>query len=165
MPELQSPPTPDFVAMVRGVRELHRLTAAGKADDSPEADAIRDATDAPWQALSEVERQRVRNLSEDLFSLTGPPAAGRPMTDEVRSKLDEFGRARERSDWDAALDLLRRCAAYLAPARLSYLRGVIWQEAGDAETAALFFEHAARLEPDNADNAADARRAPKSWPA
>ena len=38
---------PNYLAMVRGVRELHLLMAEGK-DDSPEADAIRDATDAPW---------------------------------------------------------------------------------------------------------------------
>jgi hypothetical protein len=32
------------------------------------------------------------------------------------------------------------------PAHLSYLRGLIWQDAGDAETASLFFQHAAELE-------------------
>jgi hypothetical protein len=51
---------PNYVAMLRGTRELHRLLAAGK-DDSPEADAIRDATDGPWEALSEAERKRVRS--------------------------------------------------------------------------------------------------------
>ncbi len=50
---------PNYLAMVRGVRELHRLIAEGK-DDSPEADAIRDSTDAPWESLSEIERRRVR---------------------------------------------------------------------------------------------------------
>lgn len=62
---------PSYLAMVRGTRELHQLLAQGK-DDSAEADAIRDRTDGPWQALSEVERSRVRNLSEDLYSLTEP---------------------------------------------------------------------------------------------
>ena len=35
---------PSYLAMVRGVRELHRLIAEGK-DDSPEADTIRDSTE------------------------------------------------------------------------------------------------------------------------
>ena len=63
---------PNYLAMVRGTRELHQLIAADQ-EDSAEADAIRDATNGPWQALSEVERNRVRNLSEDLYSLVDPP--------------------------------------------------------------------------------------------
>jgi len=69
---------PSFLAMVRGVRELHLLMAEGK-EDSPEADAIRDATDAPWESLSEIERRRVRTLSEDLYSLLEPSAPARPI--------------------------------------------------------------------------------------
>jgi hypothetical protein len=80
------------------------------------------------------------------------------MAAEVRSELSAIAEARQRGDWDAALDLLRRCAACLPPAQLSYLRGVIWQEVGDTETAALFFEHAATLEPGNQDYSAATRR-------
>ncbi len=58
---------PNYLAVERGVRELHALIAEGK-EDSPEADAIRDATDGPWESLSEAERQRIRNLSEALYS-------------------------------------------------------------------------------------------------
>ena len=32
---------------------------------------------------------------------------------------------------------------------VSYVRGGIWLEAGDPATAALFFEHASKLQPDN----------------
>jgi hypothetical protein len=149
MAVVQTFTNPAYVAMVRGVRDLHRLTASGAADDSPEADAIRDATDGPWEALSEVERQRVRYLSEDLVSLTEPSSAQQPMTANVRSEMVEVAEARNRGDWDTALGLLRRNAAYLAPAELSYLRGVIWMEAGDPETAALFLDHAIKLEPDS----------------
>lgn len=147
---------PNFVAMVRGVRGLHRLVLEGSADDSPEAEAIRNATDGPWRALSEADRRRVRELSEDLFSLGELAAMPRPMTAEVNSMLTEVDEARHRSDWDTALALLRRCAGHLSPARLSYLRGVIWQEAGDPETASLFLEHAARLAPENRDERAAA---------
>ena len=49
------------------------------------------------------------------------------------------------------LDLLRTWRAYIHPALVSYLRGSIWLQAGDPETAALFLEHAHKLEPGNAD--------------
>ena len=98
---------PNYLAVVRGARELHQLLAAGK-DDSPEADAIRDATDGPWEALSEVERNRVRHLSEDLYSLVEPPPAPQPMNPQAQAKLLEAFEARQRGEWDRALDLLRR---------------------------------------------------------
>ena len=137
--------SPGYVAMVRGTRELHRLLADGK-DDSPEAEAIRDVTDGPWRTLSEVERNRVRNLSEDLYSLIEPPPVAQPMTPEAQSQLNEAFEARQRGEWDRALDLLRRWRARIDPPLVSYLRGRIWLEAGDPATAALFFEHAWKLD-------------------
>ena len=139
---------PSYLAMVRGTRELHQLLAAGK-DDSPEAEAIRDATDGPWQALSEVERNRVRNLSEDLYSLVEPPPAAQPMNPQAQAKLNEAFEAKHRGEWDRALDLLRHWRAYIDPALVSYLRGSIWLEAGDPGTAAFFYEHAFQCKPDN----------------
>ena len=137
-----------YQAMVRGTRELHQLLAAGK-DDSPEADAIRDATDVPWGALSEVERNRVRNLSEDLYSLVEPPPAPKPMNPQAQAKLIEAFEARQRGEWDRALDLLRRWRSNIDPALVSYLRGSTWLEAGDPGIAALFYEHAFKLDPNN----------------
>jgi hypothetical protein len=99
--------SPAYVAMVRGIRELHHLLGAGK-EDSPEAEAVRDATDGPWEALSEVERTRVRNLSEDLYSLFEPPLAPRPMGPREQAKLGEAFEANRRGEWDRALDLLRQ---------------------------------------------------------
>jgi tetratricopeptide (TPR) repeat protein len=141
---------PSYLALVRSNRELHQLLAAGK-DDSPEADAIRDATDGPWEALSEVERNRVRHLSEDLYSLVEPPPAAQPMNPEAQAKLNEAFEARQRGEWDRALDLLRRWAAFLSPDVVSFFRGRIWLDAGDTETAVLFLEHASRLQPENGD--------------
>jgi hypothetical protein len=134
----------NYLAMVRGTRELHQLLAAGK-DDSPEADAIRDATDGPWAALSEVERDRVGNLSEDLYSLVEPPPAVQPLNPQAQANLTEIFEARQQGEWDKALDLLRRWRAHIDPALVSYLRGSIWLDAGDPATAALFFEHASKL--------------------
>src|ERR1700730_17094853 len=125
---------PNYLATVRGTRELHRLSAGGK-DESPEADAVRDATDDPWESLSEVERQRVRNLSEDLYSLAETPPAAQPMNSQAQAKLNEAIEARQRGEWDRALDLLRRWRAHVDPALVSYLRGSIWLEAGAPETA------------------------------
>jgi hypothetical protein len=139
---------PNYLAMVRGVRELHLLMAQGK-DDSPEADSIRDATDAPWESLSEVERRRVRNLSEDLYSLDEPAVPLQPSNPQAQSKLGDVLEARKHGDRDRALDVLRRWGSYFDPALMSYLRGTVWLEAGDPATAALFFGHASKLQPEN----------------
>jgi tetratricopeptide (TPR) repeat protein len=139
---------PNYLAMVRGVRELHLLIAEGKGD-SPEADAIRDATDAPWESLSEIERRRVRNLSEDLYSLHEPARLDRPTNSQAQSTLVDAIEAQKQGDWDRALDLLRQCESDLDPAVVSSFRGAIWLEAGDPATAALFYEHASRLRPEN----------------
>jgi hypothetical protein len=109
---------PNYLAMVRGTRELHQLLTVGK-DDSPEAEAIRDATDGPWQVLSEVERNRVRNLSEDLYSLVEPLPSPQRMTAEAQAKLLEAFEARQRGEWDKALDLLRRWRAHIDPSLVS----------------------------------------------
>jgi tetratricopeptide (TPR) repeat protein len=141
--------SPDCLAVIRGIRELHRLAVEGR-DESPEADAIRDATDGPWEALSEVERRRVSGLSEDLYSISDPPAAGpQEMNPQAQSRLYEANEARTRGEWDRALGLLRRWGKYASPSLVSFLRGSIWSEAGDPETAVLFYEHAARLDPEN----------------
>ena len=140
--------SPSYLAMVRGIRDLHRLAAADQ-DDSAEADAIRDATDGPWESLSEIERRRVRNLSEDMYSLHEPPPLAREMNPQAQAKLNEAIEARQQGDWDRATDLLRRWKSYVDPALVSYLRGSIWLEAGDPETAVLFYEYASKLQPEN----------------
>src|SRR4051812_9948198 len=98
------------LAVVRGLRELHRLAVAGR-QDSPEADAVRDATDVPWQALTEVEKKRLSGLSEDLYSITDPPRPlARDLDPQVQSRLIDMDHARHRGEWGRALDLLRRWA-------------------------------------------------------
>jgi tetratricopeptide (TPR) repeat protein len=140
--------SPNYLTVVRGIREMHRLIAAGQAD-SPAAEALRDATDRPWQALTEVERKRASGLSEDLYSITeGPPPAW-DMNPQAAARLNHAFEARQRGEWDRALELLRKWGAHVAPALVSYLRGSIWIEAGDPHTAVLFYEHASRLQPDN----------------
>ncbi len=139
------PMTADFLAMVQGIRELHHLAVAGN-DDSPEADVIRDGTDKPWEALSEAERNRVRGLSEDLYSLVEPPQERQPTTAEAEANFKYLSEAMEHGEWDKSLELLRQCQMHLDPAQVSQLRGKIWLDAGDRETASLFFKHAVELD-------------------
>jgi len=140
--------SPNYLAVARGIRELHRLALEGQ-DDSLEADAIRDATDGPWEALSETERRRVSGLSEDLYAISEPASEADKMNPQTQANLVEAVRAREQGEWDRALELLRRWCKHVSAPVLSYLRGLVWLECGDPETAALFFGHATALEPQN----------------
>lgn len=138
-----------YLAVVRGIRELHRLTLLGM-DESPEADAIRDATDGPWEALSEEERKRAAGLSKDLFSISEPTSEEVPEENsQAQAGLNEVEAARAQGEWDRALELLRRWGKYLPPALVRNLRASIWSEAGDLETAFLFYEQVSRPPPEN----------------
>ena len=71
------------------------------------------------------------------------------MNAQAQDKLTNAIEARQRGEWDRALELLRRLDDDVDPALLSFLRGSIWLYAGDPETALLFVEHALQLQPDN----------------
>ena len=144
------PENPSYIAVVRGLLRMHELRAQGQFE-SPEADALRDAMDSPWEGLSETERTRLRGLSEDLnalseIALDNPSPA---MSADTQERINQVHETRQRGDWDTALELLRRSETYIPPALASYLRGTIWGAAGDAATAAVFFEHASHVEPTN----------------
>jgi predicted RNase H-like HicB family nuclease len=139
---------PHYLESVRGLHRLHALAVAER-EDTPEADAVRDALSGPWLHLTEAEKARITGLSEDLYSISEPPGEVLPMAREAQRKLGEALVAAQVGDWDQALGLLRRWGRCLEPAVLSRLRALIWMEAGDPETAALFFQHAARLDPTN----------------
>ena len=127
---------------VRGVHALHQLSVAGK-EDSAEADAIRDATDRPWET-SRKSNANGSVTSRKIFFARRSASAAEPMNPQCRRSTRGL-EARQRSEWDKALDLLRHWRAEFDPALVSYLRGSIWLEAGDPETAALFFQHAFKL--------------------
>lgn len=142
--------SPSFTLAVKSLIALHRLIKDGK-DDSPEAEAIRDALDAPLSALNAAEKERAQWLSEDLYSVSEPPAGPtKEMNPQAQRYLSEAIEARERREWDRALTLLRRWREYISPALLSYQRGLIWREAGIPEVAAEFYGHAAECDPENA---------------
>jgi tetratricopeptide (TPR) repeat protein len=134
----------------KGLIALHRLIKGGN-DDSPGAESVRNALDAPLNALNATEKERAQWLSEDLYSVSEPPIGSlKPMNPQAQRHLNEAIEARERREWDLALALLRRWKEYISPALLSYLRGSIWREAGIVDVAAAFYEHAALCDPENA---------------
>ena len=138
--------SPSYVQSIQGLIRLHKLTLKVE-DESPEAEAVRDSLDRPWTGLSEVEQKRITGLSEDLYSISNPSGEPIPTNPQVKQKLSEAIEARQSGEWDKALELLRRWGKYLEPAMVSFLRGTVWQEAGDHETASLFYQHAAQLDP------------------
>ena len=138
--------SPSYVQSIQGLLRLHELTVSGQ-DESPEAEAVRDSLEGPWTGLSEVERKRITGLSEDLYSISEPPGEPIPVNSLGQRKLLEAIEARQSGEWDKALELLRCWGKYLEPAVLSFLRGTVWQQAGDAETASMFYQHASRLDP------------------
>jgi tetratricopeptide (TPR) repeat protein len=148
MPRHPFSTSPSYLESIRGLHRLHALTLEGR-NDSPEADAIRDGLEQPWYDLSESEQARIGGLSEDLYSISDPPQEPLPSNPQVQRKLIEAAEARQVGKWDQALELLRRWSRYIDPSLLSGMRGTLWQDAGDDATAALFYQHAARMDPTN----------------
>jgi tetratricopeptide (TPR) repeat protein len=141
--------SPAYQDVVRGLLRMHQYAVAGQ-DESDAADALRESMGQPWERLSAVERERVAGLSKDLYTITDPPAVGQePMNPHAQGKLGEAYEAREKGEWDRALELLRRWGKYLPAPLLSYLRARIWEEAGDRSVAVVFFEHACQLDSQN----------------
>ena len=144
------PVNPNYLTVICGLLEMHRLSAQDLFE-SPQADAVRDAMDVPWQGLSAIERKRLAGLSEDLNAMSETTSAPAPqeLNHDTQAKLVQVYEARKRGEWDKALELLRQWGKDAPLALASYVRGTIWRAAGDMNTAIVFFEHASRLEPEN----------------
>ena len=143
--------SPSFQLVAKGLVALHRLIKAGK-DDSPEAEATRDSLDSPLKALNRIEKERAQWLSEDLYSVSEPPATTtqKEMNAQAQQEFYEAIEARRGQEWDRALTLLRRWREHTSPALLSLQRGLIWLEAGNPDVAVVFFGHASESDPSNA---------------
>jgi tetratricopeptide (TPR) repeat protein len=134
---------------MEGLLRLHRLSVAGQ-EDSEAADAVREIMCEPWEGLTNAEKERFTGLSKDLYTISdGFHQPTEPMNPQAQSKLNEAYEARERGDFDKALELLRRWDKYVARELASYLRGTIWRAAGEPSVAAVFFKHASDLAPEN----------------
>jgi tetratricopeptide (TPR) repeat protein len=142
--------SPTFRLVAKGLVALQRLLMDGR-EDSPEAESVRDALDAPWRVLSRVEKERAQWLSEDLYSVGEPPAPGaREMTPQAQQQFYEAVEAGQNRQSDRALALFRRLRDSISPSLLSYFRGKIWAEAGYPDIASVFYGHASESDPTNA---------------
>jgi tetratricopeptide (TPR) repeat protein len=144
--------SPSFNLVAKGLLELHRMIKDGK-DDSPEAEFVRDALDAPLNALNRIEKERAQWLSEDLYSVSEPATETTPreLIPQAQQQLyEEANEARKNREWDRALMLLRRLREFISPALLSCLRGSIWFDAGNPDIAVVFYRHASESDLSNA---------------
>jgi len=133
-----------------GLLRMHQLFVDGKRN-SVEVKAIRDATDEPWNELSEEDRRSIQGLSQDLYELEGvkPKTPGTVSPLDLEMRVVEAVKARDEGQSDRALELLRTCHAYTPMSRVSYLRGSIWLLKKDLKTAVVFFKHAVDQDPTN----------------
>ncbi len=141
----------NFKIAVRGLIALHRLDREGR-DESREAELIRDSLDKPQRLFDQIERVRFQWLSEDLYSISDPPAydAVKSMDMAAQQMYEEALVAKQDRDWDSALVKIRELKPHFTPARLSNMRGSIWLGAGFPDVAAEFFGHACDCDPANA---------------
>ena len=138
----------NYQMVLGGLLRMHQLTLDGQYE-SPEADALRDSMSEPWEGLSNAERERVTGLSQDLYEISDGDSSrvAEPMNVQAQWKLNQAYEARERGEWDRALEVLRRWGKYVPPALLAYLRGTIWRAMGNPQVAAVFFEYAVEIQP------------------
>jgi hypothetical protein len=95
---------PDFLQYVRLVSELHQLIREG-TDETPEGEALRDRMDGPGSRLSSDEIVSVNAISADFYSLVASPTVPvLPQTDEVQADLRSALEARDRRDFNRALE-------------------------------------------------------------
>ena len=145
MESLQFMTNPHYVDYVRGLRQLHELEMLGE-DQSARADDVRDTMDLPWRGLVPAEIDRVRDLSSDLNSLCDPQLSGTRSTD-LNEWQRRYQEAHSIQDRDALLALIRLDPGPMPPADVAFARSRWWHELGDGESALLFAEEAARLDP------------------
>ena len=62
------PMNSSYLTVLHGLFEMYRLAKEGKFE-SPEADALRDSMDEPWDSLTDAERERARDLSAALNAI------------------------------------------------------------------------------------------------
>ena len=143
----QSICSPAFNIVAMRLIALHRSMARGP-DDSPEAEAIRDSMDIPLRALSPVEYERSRWLSEDLYSIFEDPAEEpqSPTDHAYHPELSEYREARRKEDYDEALKILREAKTRISPPLLCVLRGTIWLQLGNWDVANAFIKHGVGVE-------------------
>lgn len=147
---------PDFVEYVRLLGRLHRLIREGR-DESVEGEALRDSMDRPGDALSGAEVRAVKDISVDLYSISGDVSEAPTTQAGPFAVLHEVEVAIARRDALGALAILRDHADEFSPASLTFLRGKAFEAVQQFEIAADFFERAKELSPCNSESPPRAR--------
>jgi hypothetical protein len=139
-----------FRAYARLLLQLHDLIATGQGD-APEADAVRDEMDIPWEDMTPAEQERAGGLSEDLYALAETTPRTVQMLPEERQKWgQEFASAFGAKDWDRALDLLRHPPQDVPRDHVAYLQADCWEGLGVPEVALRFLRSATPLNTERA---------------
>jgi len=146
-----------YQKVLDGLLRMHELSAAGE-QETEEIKQLREAIDEPYSALSAEEREIIEGLSTDLFdveNITSEPVLDHiPPVDPVIAAAIQ---AQYSGKYDEALNLLRESKAKPA-SRIAFFRGRIWSEKREPKVALLFFNHAAKLDPENDEYKAQASR-------
>ncbi|WP_437675827.1 hypothetical protein [Sorangium sp. So ce131] len=133
-------------AYERLVVALHREI---RAEHGEGADAIRDAMDEPWSALTTEERARLGWLSEDLYEIGGArrPRGRVDATKQEKSELlQEAKAALIQRGFARCVELLRKIEPGAIPQDVRmYMLGRCWEELGFPYAGAAFFDHAYEL--------------------
>jgi len=140
-----------FRDSVQLLQKLHGLIAAGQ-DASDEAEALRAEMDPLWYAMSELEQERLKGLSEDFYIL----AEQTDMSAEEKARWNEeattvLTRTFAGQDVDAALKFLRKPIPKGQPRDIvAFMQARCWEHLGEADLALLFLREAERLDPHQA---------------
>lgn len=133
--------TSAFNESVRLMIRLHYAMLNGDPD-GPEADAIRDAMESPWYAMTPAEQELVGGLSEDLYTIGTDRMRAADEATAIESHLLQCLSAKGIED---SLQLLRQHHLELPPEQVAALRGILWARLGQPEAAQPFFGEAVRI--------------------
>lgn len=146
----------------RLLRDLHALFVEGKGE-SEEADVLRDRMDHAWEILTPEQVKLVSGLAADLnWLLFGATSSAQTEATALEEYSLELQRANSREDWSSVLKCVRKLSTYLTNKDLAYWRGKAWQGLGDLDSARLFQNEAAKLEPVNGVTGSQAGRLPRA---
>jgi tetratricopeptide (TPR) repeat protein len=142
---------PDEDVRELGLTQLSRLVARA-GEDTPEADAVREAMGPAWSQPDKSLRWRALGLSQDLEALAeGKPrqvAMSPPQDRDYATDARLAFSAMNMGDVDLTLAFLRKpFPARLPSDAVLFLQARCWEKLGDEETALLFMREAERQNP------------------
>jgi tetratricopeptide (TPR) repeat protein len=133
--------SPGFHQSVKLLVQLHHEMSTGDPDGAT-ADSIRDEMERPWYSMSDQERELVRGLSADLYSIGKSKSVGQEVRiDLVQSAMEALKNGR----YENLLQIVRKNERSLPTDSVAFLRGMAWSLLGKHGVAVEFFQEAARI--------------------